>query len=87
MARSSTPQPPRRMTPEAWREAIAQAESEGVARADMVLHLTLRDASELKRDRNVAVEDIAFAAGVMRYVGVRVEAGGVTVSALNRPGA
>jgi hypothetical protein len=69
--------------PEEFRQAIEKAEAEGASRADMVLRLTLRDAADLKRDRSVAVEDISFADGVMRFMGVRVAPGGVAVSVLS----
>jgi hypothetical protein len=72
--------------PEEFRKAIEQAEAEGAARSDMVLRLTLRDAADLKRDRSVPVEDISFADGVMRYIGVRVAPGGVAVSGLAASG-
>lgn len=68
--------------PEEFRDMIEKAEADGAVRADMVLRLTLRDAADLKRDRSVAVEDISFADGMMRYIGVKVNAGGVAVSAL-----
>ncbi|HEX6859002.1 MAG TPA: hypothetical protein VF138_02210 [Caulobacteraceae bacterium] len=50
---------------------------------DMLLRLTHGDASELKRDRTLAVEDISFADGVMRFLGVKAELGGVTSSRLD----
>ena len=64
------------------REAIAEAEAEGHARTDMTLHLTRADDSHLRRDRSVAVEDIRFSEGVMRYLDVRVVVGGVDASGL-----
>lgn len=69
---------------EVARHAIEQAEQEGVDRKQMILRLTLRDASELKRDPKLATSDISFGAGGMRYLGVLVEQGGVTVSRLDR---
>jgi len=69
--------------PEEFRQAIEKAEAEGASRTDMVLRLTLRDAADLKRDRSVAVEDISFTGGEMRYIGVRVAPGGVAVSVLD----
>ncbi len=68
--------------PEEFRHLIEKAEADGATRADMVLRLTLRDAADLKRDRSVPVQDISFADGVMRYIGVKVTPGGVAVSAL-----
>ena len=68
--------------PEEFRQAIEKAEADGALRADMVLRLTLRDAADLKRDRSVAVADISFAGGEMRFMGVLVTPGGVAVSGL-----
>lgn len=69
---------------ERFRSEIEQAEAEGVAREDMVLELTLSDVSQLKRDPSLAVADIGFADGVMRFLGVRIQEGGVTESRLVR---
>lgn len=66
-----------------FRKQIEAAEADGVKRDDMLLRLTLSDVSHLKRDRDLAVTDISFKDGVMRYLGVRVEQGGVTDSALD----
>lgn len=66
-----------------FRKQIEAAEADGVQRDDMLLRLTLSDVSHLKRDRDLAVTDISFKDGVMRYLGVRVEQGGVTDSALD----
>jgi len=67
-----------------FRKAIEQAELEGVAREQMTLRLTLRDDSRLKRDRTLALEDISFSDGEMRFLGVKVVAGGITSSSLDR---
>lgn len=72
---------------ERFRMAIESAEGEGVARADMVLHLTHRDTAGLKRDRTVPVEDISFAGGVMLFLGVPVVSGGAEESFLDKAGA
>ena len=65
--------------------ARSKAEADGVARDAMTLRMTLRDASELKRDPKVAVADITFGEGGMRYLGVAVDqGGGVTQSILDR---
>ncbi|HVI33356.1 hypothetical protein [Phenylobacterium sp.] len=69
-----------------FRNAIERAVQEGVAPDDMTLHLTLRDDADLKRDRTIAVQDISFDAGVMRFLGVKVATGGVTVSKLDLGG-
>lgn len=58
--------------------------AEGVSPEDMTLHLTLRDVSLLSRDPAVPVTDISYANGVMRFLGVRIEKGGVAASALDR---
>jgi hypothetical protein len=63
---------------------IAQAESDGVAREAMTLRMTLRDVSELKRDPKVPMADIAYTPEGMRYLGVLVEQGFVSVSTLDR---
>jgi len=78
--------PQRRGSPAGlFREQIEKAEAAGAARKKMRLHLTHADASLLKRDREVALADISFAEGVMRYLGVQVQEGGVTVSELVTP--
>ena len=64
-------------------EAIEQAEQDGAQRSDMTLLLTLNDMNELKRDRTVPLTDISFAAGQMKFMGVKVKGGGVTVSSLD----
>lgn len=65
-----------------FRERIETAVAGGTNPEDMVLHLTLRDVSLLSRDPAVPVTDISYANGVMRFLGVRIEKGGVAVSAL-----
>ncbi len=81
MARS----PSRRGPPaDIFRSQIAAAEAEGVHRDDMTLRLTLSDVTALKRDRDLPVADISFTGGVMRYLGVKVEQGGVPESVLDR---
>jgi hypothetical protein len=79
------PQPARRKPAgQHFRNEIEAAEAQGVGRDVMTLRLTLSDVSALKRDRSLAVEDISFADGVMRYLGVKVESGGVPESTLDR---
>ena len=68
-----------------FRREIQAAEDEGLARTDLRLRLTLTDLSRLQRDPAVAVSDISFAGGGMRYLGVLVEQGGVAKSDLYRP--
>jgi hypothetical protein len=69
------------------RQEIERAEADGVARTEMTLKLTYGDVHQLKRDPDVALADISFADGVMRYLGVKVEQGGVAESSLQRPDA
>jgi hypothetical protein len=69
-----------------FRTQIERAEAVGAKRQAMTLRLTHGDVSQLKRDRGLAVEDISFADGVMRFLGVKVEEGGVIVSELVTPG-
>jgi hypothetical protein len=68
-----------------FRKEIEAAAAEGVSREEMSLELTHSDISLLKRDPSVPVSDISFVGGVMRFLGVRVQEGGVTESRLVRP--
>jgi hypothetical protein len=87
VAKASPPPPIQRGSPAGLlRGAIEAAEAAGVARAKMVLRLTLGDVIKLKRDASLAVADISFAGGVMRYLGVEVEQGGVAESVLDSSG-
>ena len=80
------PLPARRAAPAIhFRGEIEKAEAAGFARDDMVLRLTLTDVSKLKRDASLAVADISFSGGAMRFLGVRVEGGGVAESVLQHP--
>lgn len=82
--RKSAPAGPRaRNSAAIFRAAIDEALAGGVKPKDMLLRLTHGDASELKRDRTLAIEDISFKDGVMRFLGVKVEPGGVTTSRLD----
>jgi hypothetical protein len=67
-----------------FRAQIEAAEAEGIARDEMTLRLTLGDVHKLKRDPGIALSDISFAGGVMRFLGVKIEQGGVPASALDR---
>lgn len=79
----SSTQPKRRGSPAKHFQAqIEKAEAGGQAREQMTLRLTLGDASLIKRDSTLAVSDISFADGIMRFLGVRIEEGGVTESEL-----
>ena len=77
---------PDRPRVEVIRRAIETAEADGLARKEMVLHLTLRDVHGLKRDPAIPLEDISFADGVMHYIGVRIVQGGSSVSFLGADG-
>jgi hypothetical protein len=70
----------------AFRKQIDAAKAGGASPEDMRLRLTLGDVSKLKRDPAVALADISFKDGVMRFLGVRVDQGGVTTSALDLTG-
>ncbi|HWE99177.1 MAG TPA: hypothetical protein VG248_05220 [Caulobacteraceae bacterium] len=86
-AKTKSPPPPvpGRSPARPLQDAIERAEAAGVKRGDMKLHLTRRDVVLLKRDAEVALSDISFADGVMSYVGVAIEQGGVAVSELVLP--
>jgi hypothetical protein len=66
-----------------FRQEIEHAEARGIARADMTLRLTLGDVNKLQRDRSLPVADISFADGVMRFLGVAIDQGGVAESSLH----
>lgn len=65
------------------RALIVGAEREGADPKEMLLRLTLGDAAELRRDRGVAIDEIRFNEGEMRFLGVKVAEGGVPVSRLD----
>lgn len=67
-----------------FRSQIEAAVAEGVSREDMTLRLTLRDTHLMSRDPATPMADISYAGGVMRFLGVKVEKGGVEASALDR---
>ncbi|MGH6993770.1 MAG: hypothetical protein ACRED8_11950 [Caulobacteraceae bacterium] len=64
------------------RREIEKAETEGLTRPQMTLRLTLGDAILLKRDPSLALADIGFVDGAMRFLGVKVVEGGVSASEL-----
>ena len=76
---------PRRNAATHFRNEIGKAEASGVSREAMTLHLTLSDVNQLRRDPLIPVADISFADGTMRYLGVKIEQGGVEVSVLRHP--
>jgi hypothetical protein len=65
-----------------FRRQIDDRRAEGAEPDDLILRLTHVDASRLKRDPAVPLADIAFSAGVMRFLGVKVVEGGVANSVL-----
>ncbi|MBI1199942.1 MAG: hypothetical protein GC203_18945 [Phenylobacterium sp.] len=66
-----------------FRGQIEAALADGATLDAMVLRLTLRDANLMARDPVTPVADISYAGGEMRFLGVRVEKGGVDVSRLD----
>lgn len=86
MSPTSHTKPTRRRgsSAEEARLVIEQADADGVKRKVMTLRMTLRDASELKRDPKVPMADISYRDGEMTYLGVAVEQGGVTSTTLDR---
>jgi hypothetical protein len=67
------------------RSAIDKAETQGIDRGDMLLHLTLRDESVIKRSRSVGIDEISFEGGEMRFVGVKVVVTSDAMSSLEAP--
>lgn len=84
VALSGKPKPPPtpRQTNVGFQEAIEKAVLAGTKPEDMTLHLTHRDASNLRRDQAIPTEAISFADGEMRLMGVKVITGGIATSAL-----
>jgi hypothetical protein len=84
-AKTQTTTAPRAPDIAELRSAIDKAETQGIGRGDMLLHLTLRDESVIKRSRSVGVDEISFADGEMRFVGVRVVVTSDAMSSLEAP--
>lgn len=80
------PIPPKGPAAARLRGMIEAAIASGADPEAMTLRLTLTDTQHLSRDRSVPVADISFVGGVMRYLGVKVEKGGVGVSVLDLGG-
>nr|QQZ48859.1 hypothetical protein JKL49_16320 [Phenylobacterium glaciei] len=64
-------------TIEDLRAAVAKAEADGVSRDTMLLRLTFRDESLIKRSPEVGLDEVSFIDGEMRFVGVRVKVGNI----------
>jgi hypothetical protein len=54
------------------RQWIADADGQGLLRADLQLYLSHRDLSGLKRSPSVRIDEISFSDGMMRFLGVEV---------------
>jgi hypothetical protein len=67
------------------RTAIDRAETSGIDRGDMLLHLTFRDEAMIKRSRSVGVDEVSFADGQMRFMGVKVVVASGGASSLEAP--
>ena len=67
------------------RIAIDRAETSGIAKGDMLLHLTFRDEAMIKRSRLVGVDEVSFADGQMRFMGVKVVVASGGASSLEAP--
>jgi hypothetical protein len=65
-----------------FRREIEAAIAAGATAETLMLKLTVADASLLKRDPTLALTDISFTGGLMRFLGVPVEQGSVSVSEL-----
>ena len=77
------PVPPRGSLATKFCGEIEAAVEAGVARDAMTLRLTLRDASNIRRDGEIPVQDLSFTGGEMRLLKVKVVTGGVDVSKLD----
>lgn len=73
-ARVAAPQTPAEQHGAAIRAALAG----GADASALRLHLTRRDEDKLRRDPRVAMEDIRYADGEMRFLGVKVVSGEVS---------
>lgn len=75
--------PPRGSLASKFCDEIEAAVLAGVERDAMTLRLTLRDASNIRRDGEIPVQHLSFTGGEMRLLKVKVVAGGVDVSKLD----
>lgn len=60
---------------ERFRLQIEKAKADGAPVSSLLLQLTLRDASLLKRDNRLPPGDISFIDGEMHYLGVKIAQG------------
>ncbi|HXV00740.1 MAG TPA: hypothetical protein VG166_09590 [Caulobacteraceae bacterium] len=75
--------PPKPLPPgQRFKPQIEKAFADGASTADLVLQLTFGDASKLKRDPSVPIDELSFLGGETRYLGVKVVEGGIDTSAL-----
>ena len=65
-----------------FKSEIDDAKLAGIDPSTLLLRLSLSDVSRLKRDRSLAVGDISYLNGQMRFLGVLVAEGEGAVSAL-----
>lgn len=82
-ALQGTSEPPARRFGREIKHAVAS----GADADTLVLHLTLMDASKVKRDSEISRESVSFSPDGMRFLGVRVVQGGVRTSTLRTDGA
>ncbi len=82
---SKAPAPPKPAA-ERLRAEIEQALADGQSIDSLTLRLTHGDASAIKRDPRMDLNDVSFTDGEMRFLGVAVVQGGVTRSQLDRGG-
>lgn len=82
MTRPASPAPTEPPARRFGRE-IGQALAGGADAGGLVLHLTLLDASKVKRDPELPLDHISFSPEGMRFLGVRVVQGGVRTSVLS----
>jgi hypothetical protein len=69
------------------RLAIAAALEGGTPISDLRLRVTRRDEAQIKRSPDVSLDEVSFAGGEMRFLGVKVITGSIAVSMLDLNGA
>ena len=68
------------------RRLIGAAQEEGAGVEELVLRLSTRDSSTLKRHPSVELHEIAFTGGEMRFLGVKIREDGVAEPVVEREG-